>query len=344
LRPNEDALSTPSRLPVTVIGGYLGAGKTSLINHLLACANGLRLAILVNDFGDINIDADLIESQSDDVINLAGGCVCCSFGDDLMNTLSALGKRQPLPDHVLIETSGVAQPQALVRSLRLVASLRHDSTVVLVDCETVRAKTRDRYLGETVSAQLRDADLLILNKSDLVSEQTLDELFGWLESSLPHAHLVACNRGQVDPQLIFEPAPSRVAASRFKTDMSGPAASAGLLNDRNRFRSPYGRNRTATPARHRFQSVSLEFTNRIDADQLSRALINPALQLYRAKALVQDLQGRSVVIQVVGGRYEVLASNHPNPERGRLVCIGARSTLDEPALRALLNQSIATNP
>jgi G3E family GTPase len=244
----------------------------------------------------------------------------------------------------LIETSGVAQPQALVRSLRLVASLRHDSTVVLVDCETVRAKTRDRYLGETVSAQLRDADLLILNKSELVSEQTLDDLFGWLESTVPRAHLVACNRAQVDPRLIFEPAPSRAAESSSKTTTSGPAASAGVLRDRNRFNAPYGRSRTATPARHRFQSVSLEFTNRIDADQLSRALINPALQLYRAKALAQDAQGRGVVIQIVGGRYEVLPSNHPNPERGRLVCIGARSTLNELALRALLNQSIVTNP
>ena len=94
-------------LPTVVIGGYLGAGKTTLVNHLLRHADGRRVAVLVNDFGDVNIDADLIEGADAGVLSLSGGCLCCSFGDDLVGTLLALQRRQPPPDVVLIELSGV---------------------------------------------------------------------------------------------------------------------------------------------------------------------------------------------------------------------------------------------
>jgi len=93
----------PLTLPVTVIGGYLGAGKTTLINHLLRTANGMRLAVLVNEFGALSIDEDLIEAEQDDIISIAGGCICCSFGDDLSAALMDICAFKPPPDHILIE-------------------------------------------------------------------------------------------------------------------------------------------------------------------------------------------------------------------------------------------------
>ena len=104
------------RLPVTVIGGYLGAGKTTLVNHLLRHAGGRRIAVLVNDFGALPIDADLIEARDGDLLAIAGGCVCCSYGSDLMDALAALLERSPRPDHLVIETSGVALPGSVARS------------------------------------------------------------------------------------------------------------------------------------------------------------------------------------------------------------------------------------
>ena len=116
-------MNPPSaRVPVTVVGGYLGAGKTTLVNHLLRNAGGRRLAILVNDFGSLPIDADLIEAEEDDLISIAGGCVCCSFGSDLMGALMKLAARTPAPDHLLIETSGVALPGSVARSVALLAA------------------------------------------------------------------------------------------------------------------------------------------------------------------------------------------------------------------------------
>ena len=116
-------------LPAVVIGGYLGAGKTTLVNRVLRAAAGRRIAVVVNDFGEIGIDADLIESRDGDVLNLAGGCVCCAVGSDLVAGLMALPQRIAPPDVVLIETSGVALPGAVARAVRLVPGLDADGIV-----------------------------------------------------------------------------------------------------------------------------------------------------------------------------------------------------------------------
>jgi G3E family GTPase len=100
-------------VPVTVLGGYLGAGKTTLVNHVLRHSGGRRIAVLINDFGALPIDADLIEGSDGGVISIAGGCVCCSYGDDLVTALQAMTTRVPAPAHILIETSGVALPDAI---------------------------------------------------------------------------------------------------------------------------------------------------------------------------------------------------------------------------------------
>ena len=131
-------------LPATVVGGWLGAGKTTLVNHLLRHAGGRRIAVLVNDFGEVSIDADLIEGADGGVLSLAGGCMCCSWGEDLFGTLARVRARDPAPDVLLVETSGVAQPGAVARLLRLAPGIQVEAVVVLVDAETVHERAADR--------------------------------------------------------------------------------------------------------------------------------------------------------------------------------------------------------
>ncbi|MGA0236491.1 MAG: CobW family GTP-binding protein, partial [Alphaproteobacteria bacterium] len=145
-------------LPVTVIGGYLGAGKTTLVNHLLRNANGRRLAILVNEFGNIAIDEDLIEAEEDGLISISGGCICCSFGNDLIGAIDELRRSDLAPDHIVVETSGVALPGAVVASLGLMDTIVPDGIVVLVDAETVLKQAADDYIGDTITRQLADAE------------------------------------------------------------------------------------------------------------------------------------------------------------------------------------------
>ncbi|WP_299605321.1 GTP-binding protein [uncultured Tateyamaria sp.] len=162
-------------LPMTIIAGYLGAGKTTLINQILRNANGQRLAVLVNEFGALPIDADLIEAQDEDLIALAGGCVCCSYGDDLMLALSKMRTLDPKPDHVLLETSGVALPDKIAASVGLFGKdIQVLGVVVLADAEGLPAQLQDNYLADTITRQLGAADLVVLTKTDLATQDQLN--------------------------------------------------------------------------------------------------------------------------------------------------------------------------
>ena len=125
-----------------------------MVNHLLRHANGLHLAVLVNDFGELAIDADLIEAEGEDIISIAGGCVCCSFGNDLTGAIIKMSELKPRPDHLLIESSGVAIPSAIVGSISLMGGVRTDGIVILVDAETVKVSGQDKYMGDTVLRQI----------------------------------------------------------------------------------------------------------------------------------------------------------------------------------------------
>lgn len=130
-------------LPVTIVGGYLGCGKTTLINHILRNCGDSQIAVLINDFGQLPIDADLIESRDGNIISLSGGCICCSYGNDLSVALMDIIDRQTSLDHLLIETSGVALPNAIASSLILFEQLQLYSILVLVNGETIREQIKD---------------------------------------------------------------------------------------------------------------------------------------------------------------------------------------------------------
>ena len=151
-------------IALTVIGGFLGAGKTTLLNGLLRDAGDRRLAVLVNDFGAINIDAELVQSRDGDMVSLTNGCICCGVSGDFIGELALLRDRDDPPEHVVVEASGVADPGAIA-VLGDMPGYRRDAAVIVADAETVRARADDAATGALVRRQLRAADLLVLNKT-----------------------------------------------------------------------------------------------------------------------------------------------------------------------------------
>lgn len=292
------------RLPVTVIGGYLGSGKTSLVNHLLRNANGLRLAILVNEFGELAIDEDLIEATGDDIISIAGGCVCCSFGDDLTAALMDLASMDPCPDHILIEASGVAIPGSIVASIGLLDGFSSDGIVVLADAETIQRLAVDTYMGDTVVRQLRDADIVLLNKTDLVNQETLAKTKHWLNTQYPQARVVESVQGAVPPETVLESFLGRV----YTPSPHHEAANLAM--------------------------VTLRPSGPLDVEYLAKALASSTFGIIRAKGFATSIGGEKTLIQVVGHRWQTSVAGKEFADG--IVCLGFKDELKPAELSKLV--------
>ncbi len=176
------------RVPLTFVGGYLGSGKTTLINEVLATTD-LPIAVMVNDVGEVNIDAALIKKRSGDTIELTDGCVCCSLIDGFGAAFDQIRARPEPPEHLIVELSGVAQPERLAPWGKT-AGFRLDGIVILVDAERCEDGLADPYLSDTLESQVRAADLLVLTKLDLVDSETADRVRARLSQLAPGTPVV----------------------------------------------------------------------------------------------------------------------------------------------------------
>lgn len=203
------------QVPVLVISGFLGSGKTTLVRHLLACAQaaGRRLAVVSNEFGALGIDEALLGGDGRAYVELAGGCVCCKLSDALGESLQRLYD-EVAPDQVVIETSGLAYPYETQLNLwrePVKAWVSDDAAVVVVNAEQL-AEGRD--LEGTFEEQVGSADLLLLNKCDLVGPEALAQALAWLEEHAPGTPVLPAVAGQVAPELMFPPDPAEARAAR----------------------------------------------------------------------------------------------------------------------------------
>jgi len=309
-------------LPVTIIGGYLGSGKTTLINHLLRHANGVRLAVLINDFGELPIDAELIEGQEGNVISLSGGCICCSYGDDLSYALQQLLEQESLPDHIFIEASGVALPGAIGKSLSLLRAFKLEGIVVLADATSIETSSTAKYIGDTIARQLSDADLIVLNKLDLLSNLQLEAVRGWMEAHYTHSPWVDSVFSTIDPEVLFE----------MKRDINLHASASASASAVQCIKS----DTTATSHHHEvaslFKSIRLDINKAIDADTLAAQLADKRCGLVRAKGFVLHADKSLKTIQVVGRRWSV--TDAPDGVSTGLVCIATDGNLSEARVRA----------
>ena len=220
------------KVPVTIVTGFLGAGKTTLVRHAIETANGRRLALIVNEFGDVGVDGTILRScgiencPEENIVELTNGCICCTVADDFVPTLEALLSRAPAPEHIIIETSGLALPKPLVKAFEW-PDIRNrvtvDGVVTVVDGPAVKAGRfvddpekvaaqraadpsvdHENPLEEVYEDQLLCADLVVLNKADLLSDEDIEALSEEIKRSVPRAIKTgAAREGQVPASVLL---------------------------------------------------------------------------------------------------------------------------------------------
>jgi G3E family GTPase len=311
-------------VPVTILTGFLGAGKTTLLNRILNGDHGLRVAVLVNDFGAINIDANLVVGVESDVISLANGCVCCSIRDDLIAAVSSVLARPERPEYVLLEASGVADPVGIMVTFTdagLRDCIRLDSMTCVMDAAQVFAAPEHMQLKLW---QIAAADMVILNKVDLVDRDRIESIKLWLDKHFHRYRLVEATHCVVPLEIL----------------LSGGRLDAAQLALQPRDHDEHTCQDTHCHQHHSDQPLSL--------DALREAASRLPVNIYRCKGVIHsaDAPDRRAVLQVVGKRVDITLENAWGDRRPRtqVVAIGAPGTLDDAALREQFEACIAHNP
>lgn len=310
----------PRRVPVVALTGHLGAGKTTLLNHLLR-QPGARVGVVVNDFGAINVDAALVSGQVDEPASIAGGCLCClEDAGGLDDALAALAQPRRALDVIVVEASGIAEPGALAGMIHASAAphVRPGGVVDVVDAVEYFATVDG---GGLAPARFAVATLVVLNKCDLVPEETLARIEARVRERNPHVHVVRTTHGRVDPALVYD------AASAEEPEDELPLAA--LLRAE----------RPAAGGHSHAASVSVTADEPVEPAALQALLAAPPAGAYRIKGTLAVRRGRRVrgqVVHVVGRQADVTSC--PVPERSTLVAIGLDLDPDvvRPALEAAL--------
>jgi cobalamin biosynthesis protein CobW len=338
-----------AKVPCTVVTGFLGAGKTTLVKHLLENVQGRRLAVIVNEFGDLGVDGEVLKGcgiascPDENIVELANGCICCTVADDFVPTLEALLARPNPPEHILIETSGLALPKPLVKAFdwpAIRSRVTVDAVVTVADGPAVAAGRfaddpdaidaqaaadpnldHDNPLEEVFEDQLLCADIVILNKTDLMSAEDRARVAGEIAGHLPRpVKLVEAMRGAVDPAILVG---------------LGAAAEADLAN------RPSHHDAAEEHDHEDFDSFIVEIAPGADAAALVArvAEVSAAHDVLRTKGFLR-VAGKPMrlLVQGVGARV-----NHHfdrpwgpgDPALGRLVVIG-RKGMDRAAIAAAL--------
>jgi cobalamin biosynthesis protein CobW len=338
-----------AKIPVTIVTGFLGSGKTTLIRHVIEHAGGRRLALIINEFGDVGVDGAILKScgiescPEENIVELANGCLCCTVADDFIPAIEALLSRSPQPEHIVIETSGLALPKPLVKAFDwpgIRTRLTVDGVIAVVDGRAVadgrfaddpvkvaaqraadNSIDHENPLEEVYEDQLLCADLIVLNKADLMTPEDASRVAGEIRATAPRAvKIVETREGRIDPSVLL--GLSAAAEDDLANRPSHHDAEEGHDHDD-------------------FESFVVDIPAVADPDRLLVRLAEAAAQydVLRMKGFV-EVSGKPMrlLVQGVGQRFRH-QFDRPWPageqRRGRLVVIGEKG-LDRAGIAAAL--------
>lgn len=287
-----------------IVGGYLGSGKSTLLNRVLSEAAGGRTAVVVNDFGSVNIDAALIASADGDTLELTNGCICCQATDDTARVMGALAARRDL-DHVLCEVSGVGDPGQMA-AWRRFPGFRAGPVLVCADATRIESLLEDEYVADTVARQLASAEVVLVTKTDLCAPEDADAAAALCRDAAPGADVVLQSRA--------DPGASAVTALAWAPSTSWPRPAA----DPDAHAGTHASRTVATAAP-------------IDLDALENVLDEYSDRLVRAKGIVRGPRDEGYEVQLAGGRTEIRRLVQPlaSDEVSTIVLVTAGPRADE---------------
>lgn len=326
------AVSTVARprLPLTVVGGFLGAGKTTLLNRLLGESQGRRLAVLVNDFGALNVDAELIASNAGDTIALTNGCICCSIGDDLTAALIRV-LESPAPfDAVVIEASGVSDPWRIAQVALADPALSLDGVIVLVDASACLAHAADPLLADSLQRQLKAADLIVVNKTDLVDAGQRQRVREWLTSVASKTPRFETMQAKVPTPLLSSSALSLDGPARVDGDAGAATSAADEVSER-KHDHDHGHSHDHGDL---FETWSSQPGRKLSAKALRLLLRDMPTDVLRLKGVLRTDEHGWAELQFAG-RHGSLRKAQTAPASGAaVIAIGLRGRLPVQALHA----------
>jgi G3E family GTPase len=287
--PDESSLDAARAMPVTVLTGFLGAGKTTLVNRILAEEHGLRIAVLVNDFGEVDIDSELIVGVESGTVSLANGCVCCEVRDDLIGAIDSVLRSDDGLDAIVLEASGVAEPMGIARTFTSPGyrhRIRLDGIIAVVDAEQLPSQASDPATRDLVFGQIGLSDLVVLNKIDLADRKRVDEVREFVHDRLPTVRIIESVRADVPFEILLGNRP----------DDADPDA-----------RSHDGRDEHVHEHQLGFTSWTYRRDDTFDSAKVLAAISEMPRSVYRIKGFLLDRDDpeRRQVVQAVGMRGEI---------------------------------------
>src|SRR5271167_4016388 len=325
-------------VPMTLLTGFLGAGKTTLLNRILTGNHGLRVGVLVNDFGSINIDAELVVGVKDNMISLANGCICCQIRDDLIESVTALLARPETVEYIVLEASGVADPAGIFVTFNdpnLRDGIRLDSVICVVDAEQVFAHPEYPPLMDLKLRQVGFADMLILNKVGLAGPEQVEKVRAWLDDHFNRLRIVETNYCDVPYEVLlgvgrFDPARAGLNSQAVEHSCTSPTC----------HEDHHGHDHSKV-----FSTWSYETDQPLALEALRETMRKLPGTVYRAKGVVYstDAPQRRAVLQVVGRRVDISLQDEwgGRAPRTQIVAIGAAGSIDARLLEKTFTSCIS---